>query len=367
MGKAVIYIFVFLCSAFLFRITENRKGNFVNICHIIAIALPALLAMFRADQIGIDVLVYVKRFFFIACNSSTFTQYRHVINTEFGYKLLNYVVSRLTHQLCVLHLCNQLLMLMPIYLAVKKLKNIVPLWLGMLAYYLMFYNVSLNVVRQGIACAWLFYAFVSWWYKEYKKSLGFLIVAISFHITALFGGAILGGVLFLIRREKINKVALFALFVAAIIVSYNYLTIIEYILQYFPRQYITKFTKYLYTEQVTSGIGITYLFTRLLCIGILVLLCLEKKYIYENRCLLIVEVFSIMFIPIAVKIDFGYRLLRYLDLCSIVIIPELLLLANNRKINRLICEFIAVTSMLVFWIITYVIRNNGGTIPYKLA
>lgn len=43
------------------------------------------------------------------------------------------------------------LILAPIYLGLKRMKKSYPVYLGMLVFYLLFYNTSLNMMRQWIA------------------------------------------------------------------------------------------------------------------------------------------------------------------------------------------------------------------------
>ena len=100
----MIYLVMFSTSSFLFWIAEHtRKKIKRKWLVILAVLLPAILAGCRADNIGTDVLVYGRGFYYVAANYNNFIDYYsrfvYSILSDPGYYLLNYVVS--LYLLCI--------------------------------------------------------------------------------------------------------------------------------------------------------------------------------------------------------------------------------------------------------------------------
>lgn len=360
----MIYLIVFSISIILFSFwNEKFQRNWI----LIGLAmLPAiLLATYRGDSVGIDILVYVKKYFYIAGKANDFMEYSKLVNTEIGYKIINYLVAQITNRLQVLHFLNQILIMFPVVLALKKSK-ITQLWFGMLVFYFMFYNVSLNAVRQGIACGWFFLATIYVLEKEYKKGIGVYLFAGCFHLSAILMAALVFSIVYIFNKEKVNKNLLIiggAFFIIAII-KYDYF--LNILLDILPVQYSIKYAGYIGATEITSGIGYVYILNKIMCVMILLLLCKKKVMVDLNKKLLVIHVLAILLIPIANNISFGYRLIRYIDYFAILIYPQTKYIFKNNKINHNIANGYVVAYMLIYWIMTYVVQNNGRTLPYIL-
>ena len=97
----MIYLIVFLLSILLFfygaRLTDRWRKYF---CYTSGLLVPCLLAALRAENIGTDVLVYMKPLFLLTDSYSGFWDYYKGIHagwgTEWAYAFLTYAVKRLT-------------------------------------------------------------------------------------------------------------------------------------------------------------------------------------------------------------------------------------------------------------------------------
>ena len=194
-----IYLICFMISCLLLKIAEKSPQKLIyKILVGIALIIPCLLAGLRADTIGTDVKVYVEPMFELACSSQSFSDYldmrwiaswtyKYVKDIEIGFTVLVYCIAKIFGNLNVLLTCIEILIIIPFYKGISYFKKEISVWLCMLTFYLINYNVTLNMMRQWIAMAFLLYGFR---YIIEKKPLKFIIInllAMTFHKSAIFG------------------------------------------------------------------------------------------------------------------------------------------------------------------------------------
>ena len=122
----MIYIVTFFCSFLFLKLSEIKlKGcpRYVKqIFVIIGILLPTLLAAFRSVNVGTDVRVYGESVFNAAANAERFSDMDFLstwYQIEFGYRVLNFFVSRFTDNIVWLLGAIQLFILLFVYQALK--------------------------------------------------------------------------------------------------------------------------------------------------------------------------------------------------------------------------------------------------------
>ena len=167
----MIYIVCFLISCFYFWLSEKSKNKFAkNGLAIIAILIPCILAGLRADTVGTDVKVYVEPIYHAAKESTGFSdymgqswfyiwRYKYVHDFEIGFTTLVFVIAKITGSLGMVLFFIHAFIVTPIYIGLRRMHKTYPISFGMLVFYLMFYNTSLNMMRQWIAMAILLMAF----------------------------------------------------------------------------------------------------------------------------------------------------------------------------------------------------------------
>lgn len=192
----MIYCVCFLLSSLLFYLSEKQPKSRVSFS-VIALFIPCFLAGIRADTVGTDVSVYLEPMVENVRNALNFRDYmlsswqqgwvvRGVADIEIGFSFLVYFIIKLFNSIYVLQFVVQLLTIWPIYFGLRE-KNEKNLWLGMLVYFCMFYNNSLNIMRQSISIAFVFLAFQYLFNEKRKEFIIFLVVACLFHNSAVLG------------------------------------------------------------------------------------------------------------------------------------------------------------------------------------
>lgn len=213
----MIYLVIFAASCISISIAtgQKKKINFI-IFSAIALLLPCFLAAYRAETIGTDVTVYVKQLFEAAKNSCGLNdyldrkwwagwEYKYVNEFEIAFSLCVYITTKLFGSMAAVLFFIQLLIVVPIYHALLYQRKQIPVWLGMLVFYLMNYNVSLNMMRQWIAMAFLLCGLR--YLIENKTVKYFLTVvgAMCFHLSAVIG-IVIFSIYHFVETEKSGKI-----------------------------------------------------------------------------------------------------------------------------------------------------------------
>lgn len=205
-----VYLIGFALSVGLIAFAQKQKRIVFLALSCVALAIPCLIAALRAQSIGTDVMVYVKPLTQGAIMADDLKDYFntywysvwhniYVKDFEYGFSLMVYVVAKLTKSMGMVLLLIQALTVIPIYTALSRHRKTFPVWLGMLVYYLLFYNASLNVMRQWIAMAFLLLSLQMLLEKRPIATVLLCLVAAMFHTTALIV-VLLYGIYWLLRR-----------------------------------------------------------------------------------------------------------------------------------------------------------------------
>lgn len=194
-----VYIVGFIMSTLLFALAEKVVKSQRWFVYLIALLIPCCIAGFRDRSVGTDVQVYLVQMTTAAIYSGSLSEYMntswHVIGSyvrivsqyEIGFSMLVYMTAKIFRNMFAVQFAVQVFTIVPIYIANTKFKDEFPMWLSMLTYYLMFFNRSLNMMRQCIAMSFVYLAFAYLKTGKKKKCMIAAIAALFFHISALMG------------------------------------------------------------------------------------------------------------------------------------------------------------------------------------
>ena len=219
-----IYIAFFIFALFFFWMAEaefskerlivsdairGRKdkdlGSFWGeICSSIAILAISLLAGLRATSVGVDTSLYPVSLTNAALWFNSFFDFLYSsadVSAEPLGALLVWICSRLNLGVSPLLFCYQLFTILPVYLALRCFDNKVSLTAGMAVYIFFFFNNSLNMMRQSVACALLLLAVAIYLSNKKLKvsSIVACILAVLFHRSAIFGVVLIATVTLISR------------------------------------------------------------------------------------------------------------------------------------------------------------------------
>ena len=224
--SSIVYLFTFLltlCFCYFGEQQINKKTYksryIAAICFFMVILLPSLLAGIRANSVGIDVMVYVVPYFEGAKYVDSISALSTIYGGEYWYSALVYIVSRITDNVGILLFILQFLVIAPILKALLNLKEKVSITFGIFIYLFLFYNMSLNVMRQLVAVAFVLLA-VSYYLKNMKidkitiASIGGAFLS---HKTGFFGLANI--ILMKFNSKEVRKIIYIV--TPAIIISFS--------------------------------------------------------------------------------------------------------------------------------------------------
>ncbi len=187
------YLICFAVSAFLFWLGQNIK---LERCEKIirwsaygaALLIPAVLAGIRADSVGKDMLFYAVPMFEYA---QTATSFGDLLNHDYfgrmepGYLWLNYAIAQSTNSRILFFGLMMFTQLLFVFLTLNQWKDKFPLWVGMLVFYLLFFNLSLNLMRQMLALSIAFFGMKYVFKREFSYFSFWVLLGFLFHYSAL--------------------------------------------------------------------------------------------------------------------------------------------------------------------------------------
>lgn len=185
------YICMVLTCFLVYVDTYRRKEKTsIGFWGWIAILIPSLLAAFREIGVGSDTLGYGSEMFYAALRCSTLSNYFNSANpfvsgAEPGFRVLVYLVSRISSEIAVQFFVIEFIIVFFIYKALLnyRLKN--NTYIGMLLYFTLFLGFSLNLMRQSIAMAVIFWALKYLYEKKYLTFILIVCLMATMQLTAL--------------------------------------------------------------------------------------------------------------------------------------------------------------------------------------
>ncbi|MBD5116543.1 MAG: EpsG family protein [Ruminococcaceae bacterium] len=176
----LINIFLIIVWALIFRIGKKTKLKqilFVAICFLQCILISAV-----RYRVGYDYSMYAIGFFKMVIKGFSKMSY---LDWEIGYILLNKIVGIFTAQPgAIMVVTSVIIMAGPAYLIARYSKNVylsVFLYVNLYLFYL-----DMNYLRQAIAMSILCFAYGFLRDKKFWRFLLLVIIASTFHFTAIY-------------------------------------------------------------------------------------------------------------------------------------------------------------------------------------
>lgn len=378
-----IYLLTFACSILGIIVSEKQYNKLLrNIIVVVSLLLPSLLAGFRSINIGTDVLTYVKPLFDLALQSDNFVEflnlpiyrtwrYLPVYTIEIGYLLLTYIVTKLFHSLIVLNFIISFIMISLIYFGLVKMNRInsnISIPFGLLTFYLLFFNGSLNLVRQYLAYSIVIFGFNFIIERKIWKYVLVVILATSFHKTAIFSIFlyIIYGII--VSNKKIvfddrNK----GLYIKTIFFFLLIIFLCLFIVN--PTLFNSLFKIFDLDGYMTAYLSGSYSFSKsyfLVSIPILILILVNIKKLWKNDITCFFVILYCSYTIFTQLSSYSPYAIRIADIFSIYSIYSLSIFSfsKNSKILSFIFKFLLVVYLLIYWYLVYYSLNIGQTVPY---
>lgn len=376
--SGVFYISIFGATIYSFYKSENiNQKIYSKFWLIIGIIIPCLVAAFRSYDVGVDTLETVKLLEYSHNYGTIEILIRELGGeTDFICAILIYVLSKITKQGWILLFILQLLTIFPITIVAIKLKHIIPVHMIMATYLFLFYNNSLNIMRQSVSCTFIVLAFTILLKKEekykIKTSLLFLF-AILFHKSAIVGCALVIGCFIISKISK--RILRFVIYIIIVFMPIFINTIANLLVKnkMLSERYIFYIDVFLnhnisrdYFLNPFSIYALMDIFLRFLLIVIPLIVIkkrAKKTNFFQNWKLFSIIGFLIFTtIIFSMQTNYGQRISIFFDVFLIPLIPYAL---YNSKIkqNRLLFYLIIIT----YWIIWIMYFGWSGSNIYTFV
>lgn len=371
----MIYLFVFFVSILATYFAEycirgNNKVAFYLFSSI-AILVPSILAGYRDSGVGTDTLIYVDQVYNQVSGISSWHQFIQAYkmgdfaSIEFVYLLINFFVSTFFHSLNWLYFFTSLIINLFFYLAAYDNRKKASMWLVMSLFLLLFYNQSLNIVRQTIAISMSLYAFKYIEQKKWLPTLIWCVIILETHNSGIF--YVLVGIVYLICqiKGKVKRRVLKSLLVIGVLGALLYLneTIILFVsLGLLP----PKFLMYLAQDDSDTTIkALLVMYAITICLYFIFGYLRGKRNSKESKYFFYNKLVGILLFLSSFVSRWGYRIGFYFNVMDCIFIPRVI---YKMKRNKPVFYTLNVTLLalaIAVWVWMTVIRNGNETFPYK--
>lgn len=380
----MIYIICFIFSTiftFIAEKTFKKNQKIVGIFFsIFAILIPCILAGLRDVSVGTDVKVYVESMFKNALSFNNLMNYINANNeyTENGYLAFTYLISRFTNNIHIFLFIIQLVIMIPTYIAFYYRRDKAPMWLSMIVYFGLYYNYTLNLVRQSMAMAFIFLSYIFFSNKKYIKTLLLFFIALMLHKSA-FLAIPTYLILYLYAMKKISKRKKFVIIAISLIITFLITIFYEKIATFLYNSNILPYKYYAYVVSDrfrNNSIDINYFdfIYKTLWIILYIILYLtnnkeEKRRIVEDTIPYFVFIMiDYIIFPISFSIVTLIRVGYYYGLNIFpILIPNYIKIFKKDKVNQILGKLLLVVLVSIYWIYSIMINHGMGTYPYILG
>lgn len=374
----MIYIITFLISSLcLHYYSKNRKAY---ILFVLALVFPVLLAAYRDVSVGIDTSVYVvpliKKAIYYDFNK--YIALAVATHTEVVYSAIIYFLSVLTNGSTeIVFGLTELVIVFFVYRRILDFKDDAPVFVMTMVYLLITYNRSLNLSRQCIAMALIFYA--TRYLRENKvKYLIFNLTAVMFHNSGVLGllfvviDYCIGG-----RLSRIKSFLFISLSSVAIIF---YQSIFPFVAQLIFGV-DNKYSRY-WVNSDSGFLSVWDIIFKLLCIIVAFIsmsridrgrikLHLGKEYnvidsqvkYFDCQFFLIVCILNLLFYFTRLFNGDNYRMSLYFQTLIPVAVPQIRWAFKNKKM----IDLIIISLAFLNWYIFIILSDGYGTFPYMFT
>lgn len=368
----IIIFFICIVCTYIAEKSTKSKGKFL-IFSALAVLLPSGLAGFRDTGIGTDTVTYAEFIFEkIASSNYSFSSFlkaysdEEFFGIEFSYALLNYIVSLFSDSVNWFYFFTNFAVIIFVYLAAYDNRKKAPMWLVMLFFLLLYYNSSLNIMRQSIAIAMTLYAFKYIEDKQWFKSLLWLVIIYLTHSSGAFFAIffIIYKISFLKNRQLSHWLQAIFLGITSFFFIYfssvlNLLTLVS-----------DKFSKY---DELYSNEGKTVLVKNLILLYVLfiVVFFLVRKHINKKEVNNLdfyryMKILGVVFFLTSVISVTTSRVSWYINVLDCIFMPRVIYeLSKRNRAGSEILTTIFILLLIGLWYWNISLLNNGETYPYK--
>jgi hypothetical protein len=366
----MIYLITSVFSTLFFFLADKALLSKLKVTHIffvlIALLFPSILAGCRDLTVGTDTLLYMVPYFQDAryCGTYSFFLERHP-QLEPLYGLLVYVIASCTDNVAWFLFFQQFIVILLVYISAYKLRKNVPIWFPMAIYFLVFFHLGMNIIRQMLALSFCLISFVYLLKRNCLKSFILYLPALGFHSTAFI--YLLVYPIYYLAKKRAVSVLWFYVGIGLVIFIISLMYMEDFILFFISQEILppkmSGYTVRMNLSQYKKFSASEFIYY---LIAIIIIQYSHKKNKNEVELFLIFKhllLLCVILSPLGWFVEStANRCLYYFSFLSIVFLPSMLY--NTRK--QCISYVLSVTlvSFLLFFWFHVVVLGGNSYFPY---
>lgn len=188
----IIYFACVSLSCFFTYLDTYKKNHTekIGFAGWIAILISCFLAGAREIGVGSDTIGYGSIMFEVATRTNSLSAYvnsniSYVAQAELVYRIFIYLISRISSDIFFQFFIIQFVIMVFLYKGFKENHLGRYTWLAMFLYYMLFLGFSLNLMRQSMSIAIIFWGMRYIKQREFLKYSLVVIIASSFQMTSI--------------------------------------------------------------------------------------------------------------------------------------------------------------------------------------
>lgn len=355
----MIYLFVFVLSTLFMRFASNyynKSALLFLIFSLLAIMPPILIGGLRDSTVGTDTSAYPVTAFNALQNGISAETLLLLSYIEPFYFLLSFVgIKIFGNDINSILLITQIIIIICTYIACFRLKKIAPPTLSWTLYLFLFFNMSLNAMRQNIAISIVFLGFTYLIERKLFKFLIYVFIAFMFHKSAIISLLLIPCIF--IESNKVNKYMI----LGAVILFVSYSAILKNSLSF---DIMDKYEQYQVGGEYEGKLSYSELILRIVFLSLL--FCRtpkneKRQYFFNVMTLFICEFFINL---LQVWSRFIGRLGQYIFILYIVYVPYYLYRNKINGKSRIDNIFFTFAVVIIYWYYVYILKDAGETSNY---
>lgn len=363
----VPYLICFLFSSALIALSEyslrRNKKTVAIFLGCAAVLTLSVMAGIRNYNVGTDIDFYILPFYRRAQSYSASFQSlwnANIENVEVFFIILEYISANVFHSPHFVMFVLSLLTNGFVYKGIIKQRERMSATFAWLTYCLIYFNVSLNLMRQSVSVAILFYLFSDLKKLNWKRVIFFTVFAGLFHVSGLIGFFFYAAYLMICRRSRIGglrQVLFFAFMLLPVIIPFAIRIVIN--LGILNQRFN------IYAEN-QANVAIGNLIFRALYLISYMMFCYRTKSEDKSQYyfLLYAGIMNMLFVTNN-SILF-VRLREYFEIYSLIYIPMGVRVYSQKNNMRLFITVVTVITMFVYWYYMFIMLDSGNTNLYTI-
>ncbi|CAG9355494.1 EpsG family protein [Clostridium perfringens] len=334
---------------------KNTKNNLLKKLYIIPVfSFLAFISMFRASFIGNDTIQYLNIFENLKFYEIKDFKGRY----ELGYIFLNKLILNISDNSQLILIITSFFIIFSYSRFIYKYSN--NIWLSMLLYFCLgYFGNSMNIIRQEMAIAILFFAYDFLIRRKFLKFVVIVFIASLFHQLS-----IIFIIAYPISKLKLNFNTILVFLSVTILGVLLFNPILSMLMKF------TKYNYYLDSVYLDGEIRLASVLNIMILIITLIFGLIINKYynVYKfDNCVRIMTLFLLMGTVISIislRFNLLDRVANYFSVFIIIYLPNIVDKIKNKWISSLFIVIITTLFVAYFLTVQYLKPDWNSIYPY---